>query len=51
MQRQKRKVAADAGALLVDVMRRFHVMRMLVAERDVVMHEIDDRLHPLPAGR
>ena len=46
-----RKIAADAGALLVDVMRRLHVVRMLVAEGDVVVHEIDDGLHPRPAGR
>ena len=39
-QRQMREVAAHAGALLVDVMRRFHVMRVLVAEGDVVVHEI-----------
>ena len=45
-----REIAADAGALLVDVMRRLHVTRMLVAEGDVVVDEIDDRLHPRPAG-
>ena len=50
-QRQMRKIAADAGALLVDVMRRLHVMGVLVAEGDVVMDEIDDRLHPRPARR
>ena len=49
--REMRKVAADAGALLVDVMRRLHVVGVLIAEGDVVVHEIDDGLHALPPGR
>ena len=50
-QREMRKIAADAGALLVDVMRRLHVMGVLVAESDVVVHEVDDGLHARPAER
>ena len=50
-QRQMCKIAADAGALLVDVMRGFHVVGVLVAEGDVIVHEADDRLHAQPAGR
>ena len=46
-----RKVAANAGALLVDIVRRLHVMGVLVAEGDVVVDEVDDRLHPRPALR
>jgi hypothetical protein len=51
MQRQMRKIAADTGALRVDIMRRFHVMRVLVAEADMAVDEIDDRLDPRPSRR
>ncbi len=50
-QRQMREVAAHAGALFVHIMRGFHVMRMLIAEGDVVMHERADRGDPPPTRR
>ena len=42
------KSRAHAGALLVDVVRRFHVMGMLIAEGDVAVDEIGDGLDPRP---
>ena len=42
------EVAAHAGALLVDVVRRFHVIGVLIAEGDVVVHEAADRGDPRP---
>src|SRR5712672_2860861 len=50
-QRQMREIATDAGALLIDVVRGLHVIRMLVAEGDVVVHVAADRGDPRPARR
>ncbi len=46
-----RIVAADALALLVSLPRGLGGARMLVAEGDVAVNEIADRLHPRPAER
>src|SRR5437899_4871813 len=48
---QMRIVAADALAFLVRLPRRPGGARMLVAEDDVAVNEIADRLHPGPTGR
>src|SRR5206468_10476354 len=48
---EMRIIAADALAFLVRLPRRLGGARMLVAEDDVAMNEIADRLHPRPTRR
>ena len=48
---EMRKIAANARALTIDVPSRFGRTGMLVAESDVLVNKIDNRLHASPAGR
>ena len=44
------EVATHAHALLIGLPRRARRARMLVAERELAVHEVADRLDPTPAG-
>ncbi len=47
---QMREVAADAFALLMHRMRALGWRSEVIAEGQVVVHVVADRLHALPAG-
>jgi len=49
--RRSRVPSLAAALLVIGVERRFHRAGMFVTERDVMMHEIADRLHQRPAFR
>ena len=51
VERKMGEVAANAAALLVGLERGSGGAGMLVAEGDVIVHEIADRLDPRPAER
>ena len=55
MQRQRvigevREVAADAGPVVEAAAGGAQRVGVLIVEGDVIVHEVDDRLHPRPAG-